>query len=206
VARDRGRPHIVMRNWEVPIRVDGRTATISGDARWIPPPSPWLWILGAVGIAAVVIVLGRTRAWARVLAVALVLLLASEAVHLVGGWGATTSGLLAKLGAGVYSIAGWVIGLVALIWLVRREPRDATPVVLIAGLFLFIAGGLADVTTLTRSQLPTTLTPWLARLTVIAALGIGLGLMVTAALRLRPTPHRSAAPAQPPAPADALSR
>ena len=31
------------------------------------------------------------------------------------------------------------------------------PAVLIAGLFVFVAGGLADVTTLTRSQLPTTL-------------------------------------------------
>jgi hypothetical protein len=206
VARDRDRSHVVMRKWEVPLRVGGRTATITGDARWIPPPSPWPWILGAVAMAALVIVAGRTRAWARVLAITLAVLLVSEAVHLAGGWGATTSGFLAKLGAGVYSIAGWVIGLVALIWLLRRDPRDATPIVLIAALFLFIAGGLADAPALTRSQLPTTLAPWLARLTVITALGLGFGLLVIAAMRLRPPPRRAASLVQPPAPADAVSR
>ncbi|MGZ8751585.1 MAG: hypothetical protein ACXW1S_01265 [Acidimicrobiia bacterium] len=206
VARDRSRPHIVMRNWEVPVRVDGRTAIISGDARWIPPPAPWPWMLGAIAMAAIVIALGRTRAWPRVLAIALGVLLVSEAVHILGGWGATTNSFLSKLGAGAYSIAGWVIGLIALIWLLRREPRDATPIVLIAALFLFIAGGLADITSLTRSQLPTTLAPWAARLTVITALGLGFGLMVTAALRLRPPPHRAPSPAQPPTPVDALNR
>jgi hypothetical protein len=157
-------------------------------------------------MAAIVIAFGRTRMWARVLTIAMGVLLISEAVHLVGGWGATTSGFLAKLGAGVYSIAGWVIGLVALIWLLRRDPRDATPIVLIAALFLFIAGGLADVRSLTRSQLPTTLAPWLARLTVITALGLGLGLMVTAALRLRPPPRSAASHVQPSTPVDALNR
>jgi hypothetical protein len=206
VVRDRSRPHVVMRNWEVPVRVAGRTAVISGDSRWLPPPSPWPWILGAVALAAIVLVLGRTRAWARVLAMALAVLLVSEAIHIVGSWGATTSTFLSKLGAGVYSIVGLVIGLVALIWLIRREPRDATPIVLIAALFLFIAGGLADLTSLTRSQLPTTLAPWLARLTVITALGLGFGIMVTAALRLRPPPRRTVTRDQPAAPIDALTR
>ncbi len=206
VARDRSRPHVVMPNWEVPLRIDGRKAVISGDSRWIPPPAPWPWLLGAVGLAAIVIVVARTRHWARVVGIALGVLLVSEAVHVVGGWGATTGSFPAELGAGVYSIAGWVIGLVALIWLVRRDPRDATPIVLIAALFLFIAGGLADVTSLTHSQLPTTLPPAIARVTVTLALGLGFGLMVTAALRLRPPPRRSPARTQPVEPVDALSR
>ena len=206
VARDRSKPHVVMRDWEVPLHVARADATISGDARWLPPPSPWPWILGAVALAALVIILGRTRSWGRVLAITLAVLLVSEAVHIAGGWSVATNGFLAKLGAGMYSIAGWVIGLVALIWLLRRDPRDATPIVLIAALFLFIAGGLADVPSLTHSQLPTTLEPWLARLTVVAALGLGFGLLVTAALRLRPPPHRVAPAVQPTAPADALSR
>jgi hypothetical protein len=163
VERDRSRSHVVMANWEVPVRVDGRTAMITGDATWIPPPSPWPWILGAVTLAALVITFGRTRAWARVLTFALAVLLVSETVHIVGSWGATTSGFLAKLGAGVYSIAGLAIGVVALIWLVRRDPRDATPIVLIAALFLFIAGGLADVTSLTRSQVPADRLPFVER-------------------------------------------
>ncbi len=205
VARDRSRSHIVMRDWEVPLHVDGGAATISGDAQWIPPPSPWPWILGAVALATVVIIFGRKRAWARVLSITLALLLVTETVHIIGAWNVAANGSLAKLGAGMYSIAGWVIGLVALIWLLRRDPRDATPIVLIAALFLFVAGGLADVPTLTHSQLPTTLSPWLARLTVVAALGLGFGLLVTAALRLRPPPRRESSPVQPPVAADALS-
>ena len=206
VARDRSRPHVVMRSWEVPLRVAGRTAIITGDARWIPPPSPWPWMLGAIALAGIVIALGRTRTWAQVMAVAFAILLVSETIHLVGGWEATTSSFLSKLGAGVYSIAGLVIGVIALIWLLRRDPRDATPIALIAALFLFIAGGLADITSLTRSQLPTTLAPWLARLTVITALGLGCGLMVTAALRLRPQAQRAHEKDQPRTRADALSR
>ena len=44
-----------------------------------------------------------------------------------------------------------------LVWLLRRGLDAAAPLVLVAGLFLALAGGLADVTVLTRSQLPTTL-------------------------------------------------
>jgi hypothetical protein len=61
---------------------------------------------------------------------------------------------------------------------------------LIAGLFVLVAGGLADVTTLTRSQLPSTLPDDVARLTVTVALGLGAGLVVAAATRLRPPPTR----------------
>jgi hypothetical protein len=69
--------------------------------------------------------------------------------------------------------------------------------VLVAGLFVFVAGGLADVTTLTRSQLPTTLPAGVGRLTVAIALGIGAGLVIAAAGRLR-------AP-QPPPPTEPVS-
>ena len=61
---------------------------------------------------------------------------------------------------------------------------------LIAGLFVLVAGGLADVTTLTRSQLPTSLPDDVARLTVTIALGLGAGLVIAAATRLRTPPTR----------------
>jgi len=78
----------------------------------------------------------------------------------------------------------------ALVWLLRRGLDAAAPLVLVAGLFLALAGGLADVTVLTRSQLPTTLPDTAARLVVSLALGLGLGLAGAGALRLRPQ-HRS---------------
>lgn len=206
VERDRGDRHVVIRDWKVPLRVGTTSATVHGDSTWVPPPSPWPWIALAVGLAAIVIALGRTRWWARATAIALAVLVVSEVVHLAGAWDATTSSLASKLGAGVYSIAGCVIGVVALVWLTRRDPRDATPIVLVAGLFLFVAGGLADLTSLTRSQLATTLPDGIARATVAIALGVGFGLMVTAALRLRPPPRRAVPSRQPADPATALSR
>jgi hypothetical protein len=60
-------------------------------------------------------------------------------------------------------------------------------------LFVFVAGGLADLTALTRSQLPTSLPTDLGRLTVTIALGLGAGLVAGAAGRLRAPP----APAEP---------
>jgi hypothetical protein len=109
-----------------------------------------------------------------------------------------------KLGASVYAIGGIAVAVLALVWLVRRGLDAAAPLVLIAGLFVALAGGMADVTVLTRSQLPTTLTPGLARLTVTAALGLGLGLAGAGALRLRPQRHPRRRPVRrrPPGPPD----
>ena len=65
---------------------------------------------------------------------------------------------------------------------------------LITGLFVALAGGLADVSVLTRSQLPTTLSYNVAPHAIVAgALGLGVGPAITGALRLRsrPRPRRS---------------
>src|SRR6202011_1013730 len=123
-----------------------------GDVSWIPGPSPWPWAAGALGIAAVVTVGARTRRWPMVLAIALALLVGGEAAHVAGLWGASTASTLSKAGSSLYSLAGCLVGFGALVMLVRRDAHDATPVVLIASVFLLISGGLADVMSLTRSQ------------------------------------------------------
>jgi hypothetical protein len=53
-------------------------------------------------------------------------------------------------------------------------------------MFLFIAGGLADVTSLARSQIPSTLSDGTARMLVTITLGVGLGAAIGAAWRLVP--------------------
>jgi len=72
------------------------------------------------------------------------------------------------------------------VWILVRPPSNAIPAVLFAGLVVVAAGGLADLTVLTRSQLPTDLPDGIARLQVAIALGLGIGLAAAAALRLRP--------------------
>jgi hypothetical protein len=78
----------------------------------------------------------------------------------------------------------------------RRGLRAAAPLLVFAGLFLGIAIGLADISALTRSQLPTDLAPALDRLTIAIALGGGFGVAVGAAFfvteRRSPRPPRTA--------------
>ena len=71
-----------------------------------------------------------------------------------------------------------LLGVLALAWMRRKGAAAAVPIVLIATIFLFVAGGLADATTLGNSQLPTTLPATLARLLVMVTLGVGAGLAV----------------------------
>ena len=114
--------------------------------------------------------------------------LVSETVHVVGNWTATTASFATKIGASVYSIGGIALALVAVVWLLIRPPSDAIPAVLFAGLVVAVAGGLADLGTLTHSQLPTEVPATVASLGGRPrGPGIGVGLAASAAFRLRPS-------------------
>lgn len=193
VANDPDRAHVVIDDLEIPVLIGAAPATIGGDVNWIPGPNPWPWFALATGLAIALIAFVRTRWWPQALVVALATLIVTEILHVAGGWSATSADTAARVGGSVYSIAGVIISAVAAVWLARRDPRHATPLVTIAGLFMLIAGGFADVTSLTRSQLPFTWAPTLSRLAVASALGLGFGLMVVAGFHLRPAPRPSPA-------------
>ena len=188
VRADPGATHLVQ-PFVVQLRYGSEKIAVKGDVRWIPGPSPWPWIGLALLLALVVVVLSRTKLAVVAVGATLAVVAVSEAVHVVGGWGATSVGAGTKLAASVYAIGGIAVSVLALVWLLRRGLDAAAPLVLVAGLFLALAGGLADVTVLTRSQLPTTLPDAAARLVVTLALGLGLGLAGVGALRLRPQRH-----------------
>lgn len=203
VARDPSHRHVVIRDFHIPLVVGGRPAAIVGDVVWAPGPSPWPWVGLAVGVAALVLVASRTRAWPWVLAVALLAAAAGETVHVVGDWGFSTAAFLPRALANVYSLGGIALALAAAAWLVRREPWDAVPGVLVAGLFILVAGGLAGITALTRSQLPSTLPDPVTRALVSLALGLGAGIVAASSLRLRasalpraPTSPRATTPVE----------
>jgi hypothetical protein len=194
-GRSPSNAHLVIKDWKVPLVYGGRATSVTGDVVWIPAPSPWPWVAGALALAAIVAVGARTRRWPAVIGIALALLVAGEIAHITGLWGATTGSALAKTGSSLYSLAGCLVGLGALVMLMRRDPHDATPVVLIAAVFLLVTGGLADVTSLTRSQLPSSLPDMVARGVVMGALGLGAGLLIGTASRLR-RPQAAAARAR----------
>ena len=167
------------------MRDGDRLIAARGELRWVPAPSTWLWISLAVVLAAFVVALSRTTFARAALSVALMLVIVGETLHVVGAWGATTLGAGTRLGASVYALGSIAVAVVALVWLLLRGVHAAAPLVLLAGLFVAIAGGLADLSVLTRSQVPTTLPYDVARTTVAAALGLGVGLAVAGALRVR---------------------
>jgi hypothetical protein len=177
----------VVDNWRIPMRIGGDDVVAHGQLVYVPPPSPWPWVIGAVMLAALVVVLSRTRAWRTVFVVTLTLLTLTEIAHVVGLWDASTASFGTKLGESAYSLAGIALGLLALGWIWRKGAESAVPLVLVATIFLFVAGGLADVTSFGNSQLPSTFSAGVARALVMLALGLGGGLAVAAALRLRPS-------------------
>lgn len=185
VTRQPDREHRIQ-DWTIRLLWGTTPVAVHGEVRWIPGPSLWPWLLLALGLALLVGGLCLLPAWRWVTGVGLVVLVAAEAAHVVGLWGATTDSVPGRLVAVIYSLGAIIIALIALVRLVRRAPWDAAPVVLIAGIFLLVSGGLVGLTALTRSQIPTTLSPALARLSVALSLGIGAGLVFGAARHLRP--------------------
>jgi hypothetical protein len=174
-----------VQRFKLHVRDDDRVITAKGDVRWVPGPSPWPWLALAAVTAIALVLLARTRFAVPVLVVALAAVFVIEIVHVVGAWDATTLGVGTRLGASVYALGAAAVSVVALVWVLRRGVHAAAPLLLVAGLFVGIAGGLTDLTELTRSQLPTTLPLAVARACVALALGLGIGLAVTGGLRLR---------------------
>ncbi len=196
VQRDPSSRHLVQR-WTVTLVQDGVPITVRGEVVWVPGPAPWGWFAVAAALAILLVVLARTRVARPVLVTALVAMIVGEVAHVLGSYEGTTVAGTTKLAASAYALGGIALGVLALTWLVRRGVRATAPLLLLAGLFLALAGGLADVTELYRSQLPTTLPHVFARLEVATVLGLGTGIAVVGALRLRVTPP----PARRPAPA-----
>ena len=176
----------VVDHWVIPMRIGSEAVSARGQLVYVPPPSPWPWIVGAVLIAVLVFALSRTRSWPTVFVVALALLTLTEIVHVIGLWDASTASFGTKLAESAYSLAGIALGLLGLGWIWRKGAESAVPLVLVATIFLFVAGGLADVTSLGNSQVPSTFSAGFARLLVTLTLGLGGGLAVAAAFRLRP--------------------
>jgi hypothetical protein len=196
VRGDRSTSHVVQR-FDIDLRVGaGTTATVHGDVIWEPPPSGVPWLLGALALALLVTGLSRLPQWRAVLVAALGIAVVAEVVHLAGSWGATTASFASKLGSSIYAFGGIAFGLVALFLLVRRrDPYDATPAALLAGLVISLTGGLADLPSFARSHLVSTLPAAMTRTAIMLTLGLGAGVAVASALRLRrPETRRPRAP------------
>jgi hypothetical protein len=183
VQRATDETHLIQR-FTIELRRDGEVLRARGDVYWIPPPSPWPWIALAVVCGVLVVIGARTRWSVPWVGSALGVVLVATAVHAVGAWSASSRGTANRLADTLPTLGAMALGVIAEVQLFRRGMRAAAPLLVFAGLFVGIAIGLADLSGLSHSQLPTDLAPWLDRLTIALALGGGFGVAVGAAFHV----------------------
>lgn len=191
VRRARGERHLVVPRWQIPLRQGEQTILISGTITWVPGPSPLPWALLAVLLGAGLLLAVRTPRWRVALMVATGLAVVADVLHTVGSWLASTASATIKTYGMSVSIAAWVVGGLAIARLVARRDLAARTYLLLASVFLLLAGGALDMPVLADSQLPSALSPLLTRLSVTFVLGLGTALVVVA-LRGLPSERRRA--------------
>ena len=201
--------HVIKMNandpqWAVPMRLGTQEISAKGDLVWEPGPSPLPWFALILASLAVVVVLGRRANWGPALAAVTAVLLAVDVFHVVGLGLANAGDLGYRLTKSItqspYQPLAWAVGILAIVWL-RRGRTDGLSLVVIAGLQIALLGGVADLSGLSRSEVPFGFAADLARLAVALSVGLGFGLAVAAVLRVAGV----FGPARTPAPDDALA-
>ena len=187
VHRDRDQSHTISR-WKIPLEIDGRSAAITGSIVWHPPPAAWPWWILAIGLAGGVVLATRLRRGGLVIGGVLAIMALAEATHLWASWPFSNASLGGRIGASLPSIGSIIAGIGAGVWVVRRGYRAAAPALILAGLFVFVSGGVADLSTLSHAFVPSRLQPEQARLLVVLALGLGAGTATVGILGLRAAP------------------
>ena len=174
-------------DWTIDLRAGSPPVVVHGDLAWVAPGPWWPWALLTVAIAVVAFALAR-RWWRTGAACALGVLVAGEFAHVVGSWTDIAATNAARLGAQVIPLAAVALGVVALVRVLRTDAAAAAPWVLVAAVVLIVAGGVGDVTTWFRSQLPWSFADGMARALVAIAFGAGIGLALAAIPHLRRAP------------------
>ena len=162
-----------LRTWSVPLREQARTFEIRGTLDYLPPPAAWLWWLGALLLAAAVTVAGLRRP------------LAVAVLALVAGTTLAAYGVMRALESGISTVL-FVAAAVAVAAGQWRVPFFTAPFfTALAGALLAIFGGFADLGVFQAAVVPLAGPAWFARVAVLVAIGVGVGMAATGVLRLR---------------------
>jgi len=172
--------------WTIELLAGSTAVTVRGELAWIEPGAWWPWLALASGLALLVVLAARA-AWRLTATCLLAVLCWAEVLHVIGSWSDVASTLPGRLVAQAFSVAAIAVGAYALFRASRDRPEVAAPFVLIAAVVFVVAGGIGDVSTWFRSQIPSTLPAGTVRAMVALAFGGGIGLAIAAATHLAPT-------------------
>jgi hypothetical protein len=184
--------HVVVPDWEVPLRQGDRTMVIRGDITWVPGPAPWPWLLLAVGLFGAALAGAGGFRRPRVLAGIALVAVAADVVHTTGALLASTAPLGAQLYGTATAAAGWVVSGLAAYRLWRGRADTGLIYLLLGGVLLTMAGALPDLAALARSQLPSAFGPVVTRAAITFTLGLGAAMVVAGLAGFR-TPRRAQA-------------
>ena len=166
--------------WAINVLIDGKPSMIIGFFRYTPPTTPWTALASTVAVGAFCglgMLEHRRRFAVRTVAVGFVGLFATQ---LAAQWATSSESFASRLGLFAYGSAGIVAALVAATAASRRSMQSAAPAVLFCAVAILVCGGLANISWLTHTYVPTTLPAKVAQAIVAAAIVGGLGLMMIA--------------------------
>jgi hypothetical protein len=180
---DHPRRRAVVSTWALELQQRDVPIRVVGKITYVPAPSPLVWIALMLVLLAVTTAAAWSRAWGKWLAVALDVLLASDAIQSFGTAAATHESFASQLGrvllAGLVTTVAWIVGIVAIAPLQRNHEGG---LVAAGGVGLVVAAfsGVTDIGALGSSQVATVFPAVTARLAVSVAFGVGLGLVAAA--------------------------
>jgi hypothetical protein len=187
-----GTPHVIVPDWQIPVRQGELTMVIRGDITWVPGPSPWPWVLAAVALFAAALAAAGGYRRPKVLAVVALVAVAADMVHTAGALLASTAPLATELYGTVTSAAGWAVAGMAAWRLFRGRADSGLLYLLLGGVFLTLAGALPDLSALSRSQLASGFGPVVTRAAITFTLGLGTAMVVAGLAGFR-SPRRAEA-------------
>jgi hypothetical protein len=173
VKANPGAPHVIVPDWQIPVRQGELTMVVRGDITWVPGPSPWPWALAAVALFAAALGAAGGYRRPRVLAVVALVAVAADMIHTAGALLASTAAFSVELYGTAISAAGWAVSAVAAWRLLRGRADTGMLYLLLGGVFLTLAGALPDLSSLGRSQLVSGFGPVVTRAAITFTLGLG---------------------------------
>jgi len=189
VRRDPGRRHVIIDGWVVPLRAGSTEVEVKGRLLWVPGPSPAPWLVLAALLFAVFVAAGlllRGRVFRAVFAAGVATAVVSDVVHTFGTAAAVETASATSASTAV--VLAWLAAFASVVlFVVRGAERELEALLAgaFAGAVIAVFGGLADLSMLSRSQVPFDGPVALARACVAVSTGVGFGLVAAGVLSRR---------------------